>query len=62
MHAEGIMNKIALLESGGYIIVVSPSYLYMPATKKGNRPRILKAAKPESGHTAYEKLYKAIRN
>lgn len=50
--ASGVMNK-SLIEIDGEAIVVSQFTLYA-ATKKGNRPSYIKAAKPEIALPLYE--------
>ncbi len=50
--ATGIMNR-SLLENGGDAIVVSQFTLHA-ATKKGNRPSYIKAAKPDIAIPLYE--------
>lgn len=49
---KGIMNN-SLLDENGDVIVVSQFTLYA-ATKKGNRPSYIKAAKPEVAIPLYE--------
>ena len=50
--ADGVMN-LSLLDIGGDIIVVSQFTLHA-ATKKGNRPSYIKAARPEIAVPLYE--------
>lgn len=50
--ADGVMN-LSLLDVKGEAIVVSQFTLYA-ATKKGNRPSYIKAAKPEVAVPLYE--------
>lgn len=52
--AEGVMN-LAVQDVDGDIIVVSQFTLHA-ATKKGNRPSYIKAAKPEFAIPMYEKF------
>lgn len=52
--ADGVMN-LSLLDIGGDIIVVSQFTLHA-ATKKGNRPSYIKAARPEISVPLYEKF------
>ncbi|NKI30478.1 D-aminoacyl-tRNA deacylase [Croceivirga thetidis] len=52
--AEGVMNK-SLLDIDGDAIVVSQFTLHA-ATKKGNRPSYIKAAKPEVAILLYEEF------
>jgi D-aminoacyl-tRNA deacylase len=49
---EGKMNK-SIIEVGGEILVISQFTLHA-ATKKGNRPSFIKAAKPEIAIPLYE--------
>ncbi len=55
---NGIMNK-SLLEVDGDAIVVSQFTLHA-ATKKGNRPSYIKAAKPEQAIPIYEQFVKQM--
>ncbi len=50
--ADGVMN-LSLMDIGGDIIVVSQFTLHA-ATKKGNRPSYIKAARPEIAVPLYE--------
>ena len=50
--AHGVMNQ-SLLETGGDAIVVSQFTLHA-ATKKGNRPSYIRAAKPDIAIPIYE--------
>ena len=52
--ADGVMN-LSLMDIGGDIIVVSQFTLHA-ATKKGNRPSYIKAARPEISVPLYEKF------
>lgn len=52
--ADGVMNR-SLLQLDGELIVVSQFTLYA-ATKKGNRPSYLKAAKPDTAIPLYERF------
>ena len=51
---EGIMNR-SVVETGGDVIVVS-QFTLQAATKKGNRPSYIKAAKPDIAIPLYEKF------
>lgn len=55
---NGIMNK-SLLEVDGDVIVVSQFTLHA-ATKKGNRPSYIKAAKPDVAIPLYEAFVKQV--
>ncbi|MDX1327943.1 MAG: D-aminoacyl-tRNA deacylase [Arenibacter sp.] len=52
--SEGVMNE-SLLQQEGDVIVVSQFTLHA-ATKKGNRPSYLKAAKPDTAIPLYEQF------
>lgn len=56
--ADGIMN-LSLLDTKGDAIVVSQFTLYA-ATKKGNRPSYIKAAKPNLAIPLYEHFVQAL--
>lgn len=56
--AEGLMN-LALEDVGGDILLVSQFTLHA-ATKKGNRPSFIKAAKPEQAKHMYEQFKKHL--
>jgi D-aminoacyl-tRNA deacylase len=49
---DGVMNK-SLLETGGDLIVIS-QFTLMAATKKGNRPSYIRAAKHDHAIPVYE--------
>lgn len=49
---NGVMNK-SLLETGGELFVIS-QFTLMAATKKGNRPSYIRAAKHEQAIPLYE--------
>ncbi len=51
---NGVMNR-SLIEEGKSLIVISQFTLYA-ATKKGNRPSYIKAAKPEIANPIYEQF------
>jgi D-tyrosyl-tRNA(Tyr) deacylase len=55
---EGVMNK-SLLDINGDVIVVSQFTLHA-ATKKGNRPSYIKAAKPDVAIPLYEAFVKQV--
>ncbi len=55
---NGVMNK-SLLEIKGEAIVVSQFTLHA-ATKKGNRPSYIKAAKPEVAIPIYERFVRQL--
>lgn len=49
---EGLMNR-SLTEVGGRVLVIS-QFTLMAATKKGNRPSYIQAARPEQAIPLYE--------
>ncbi len=51
---QGVMNR-SLLDIGGELLLVSQFTLHA-ATKKGNRPSYLRAARPETARLMYEKM------
>jgi D-tyrosyl-tRNA(Tyr) deacylase len=55
---NGVMNN-SLLDIDGEVIVVS-QFTLQAATKKGNRPSYIKAAKPEIAIPLYEKLVETL--
>lgn len=55
---EGVMNK-SLLDVNGDLIVISQFTLHA-ATKKGNRPSYIKAAKPDIAIPLYEAFVKQM--
>lgn len=55
---NGVMNK-SLLEVNGDVIVVSQFTLHA-ATKKGNRPSYIKAAKPDVAIPLYENFVQSL--
>ena len=55
---QGLMN-CALNDINGQLLVVSQFTLHA-ATKKGNRPSFIKAARPESAIPLYEKFVKYL--
>ncbi len=58
--ANGIMN-LSVEEVSGDVLVVSQFTLHA-ATKKGNRPSYIKAAKPEVAIPIYEKFVTTLEN
>ncbi|PZX64617.1 D-aminoacyl-tRNA deacylase [Hydrotalea sandarakina] len=58
--AQGLMN-VSLKEIDGNILLISQFTLHA-ATKKGNRPSFIKAAKPEIAIPIYEKLIASLEN
>jgi D-tyrosyl-tRNA(Tyr) deacylase len=57
---QGLMN-VSLKEINGNILLISQFTLHA-ATKKGNRPSFIKAAKPEIAIPIYEKLIASLEN
>ncbi|RYU89245.1 D-tyrosyl-tRNA(Tyr) deacylase [Mucilaginibacter terrigena] len=55
---NGLMNK-ALADIGGDILLISQFTLFA-ATKKGNRPSFLRAAKPDKAIPMYEQMIKTL--
>jgi D-tyrosyl-tRNA(Tyr) deacylase len=55
---EGVMN-LSVQDVGGDVIVVSQFTLHA-ATKKGNRPSYIRAARPETAIPLYEQLVEAF--
>jgi D-aminoacyl-tRNA deacylase len=58
--AEGVMN-LSVQDINGDIIIVSQFTLHS-ATKKGNRPSYIKAAKPEIAVPLYEAFLQSMEN
>lgn len=58
--AQGVMNN-SLLDSNGDAVVVSQFTLHA-ATKKGNRPSYIKAARPEVAIPLYESFIKTFES
>jgi D-aminoacyl-tRNA deacylase len=56
--ANGVMN-LDLKQTGGEILMISQFTLHA-ATKKGNRPSYIKAAKPEKAIPFYEALIRQL--
>jgi D-tyrosyl-tRNA(Tyr) deacylase len=56
---NGVMNK-SLIEVGGAILLVSQFTLHA-ATKKGNRPSYIAAAKPEVSILLYEAMIQQLQ-
>lgn len=54
----GLMNQ-SILEQGGEILVISQFTLFA-ATKKGNRPSFIRAARPEQAIPLYEQFLNAL--
>ena len=52
--ADGVMNR-SLIETGGAILLVSQFTLFA-ATKKGNRPSYIRAAKPDIAIPLYQSM------
>lgn len=50
--ADGVMNR-SLIDVGGEALLIS-QFTLMAATKKGNRPSYIKAARPEQAIPLYE--------
>jgi D-aminoacyl-tRNA deacylase len=57
---SGVMNK-SLIETAGEILLVSQFTLHA-ATKKGNRPSYIRAARPEAAIPLYERLVGLLQN
>ena len=57
---NGVMNQ-SLIEVNGNVIVVSQFTLHA-ATKKGNRPSYIRAAKPETAIPLYEYFVTSLEN
>ncbi len=55
---QGLMN-LALTDVGGDILLVSQFTLHA-ATKKGNRPSFIRAARPELAQPLYEKMIRQL--
>ena len=55
---DGVMNR-SLLQEAGDAIVVS-QFTLQAATKKGNRPSYIKAAKPETAIPLYQSFVKTM--
>lgn len=55
----GVMN-LSVKDTGGDLLLVSQFTLHA-ATKKGNRPSYIKAAKPEMAILMYEKMIKQLQ-
>jgi D-aminoacyl-tRNA deacylase len=63
-EGEGAKNDVmnfSVIDVGGDILVVSQFTLHA-ATKKGNRPSYIKAARPEIAIPLYEKFVSALEN
>jgi len=57
---QGVMN-LDIKQTGGDILIISQFTLHA-ATKKGNRPSYIKAAKPETALPLYEKMIQQLQN
>lgn len=57
--AEGLMNR-SLAEVGGQVLVIS-QFTLMAATKKGNRPSYIQAARPDQAIPLYEYFIQKLR-
>jgi len=57
---DGLMNK-CLADVGGNILLISQFTLFA-ATKKGNRPSFLRAAKPDKAIPLYEKMIATLES
>lgn len=57
--AGGVMNQ-SVLDTAGDIILVSQFTLHA-ATRKGNRPSYIRAARPEKAIPLYEKMIEQLR-
>lgn len=55
---NGVMNK-SILDVNGEILLIS-QFTLMAATKKGNRPSYIKAARPETSIPLYEQFCKKL--
>ena len=58
--AEGVMNR-SLLDTGGEVIVVS-QFTLLAATKKGNRPSYIRAARPDTAIPLYESFVRMMES
>ncbi len=58
--AEGVMNR-SLLDTGGEVIVVS-QFTLLAATKKGNRPSYIRAARPDTAIPLYESFVRLMES
>jgi len=56
---QGVMN-LDIQQTGGDILIISQFTLHA-ATKKGNRPSYIKAAKPETALPLYERMIQQLQ-